>query len=295
MQHAGETAVQRRLGVPLAQWGSARVGAEIPAVAVDFLAAQPMAVIGARDDGGSMWATLLTGAPGFLHVDGPSTIVSDSVPDGLNPLGAAFDGERAVGMLAIELASRRRMRVNGHAVREGEALVIRPEQVYANCPKYIQTREPVGDASSPRHPRRATGAALTARQQAFISAADTFFIATQADPMGADVSHRGGNPGFVTVTAPQALSWPEYAGNKMYMTLGNLELDSRAGLLFVDWATGAALHLTGRAVVDWSPERAAAQAGAQQTVDFTVEQVVEIEQASSLHWRFGDYSKFNPA
>lgn len=294
MEHAGETAVQRRLGVPLAQWGSARVGADIPPVAADFLAEQSMAVIGARDDGGAMWATLLTGTPGFLRVEGPATIVSNSVPHEFDPLAAAFEQQREVGMLAIDLATRRRMRVNGHAVREGDTLVIRPDQVYANCPKYIQAREAVGDASEPHQPRRSSGVALTDRQRQFIAEADTFFVATQADPMGADVSHRGGNPGFVTVTAPQSLSWPEYAGNKMYMTLGNLVLDARAGLLFVDWESGDALHLTGRATVDWSARRAATQAGAQQTVDFVVEQVVQIEQETALQWSFGGYSKFNP-
>ncbi|MGE0218051.1 pyridoxamine 5'-phosphate oxidase family protein [Mycolicibacterium sp.] len=290
MEHPGETAVQERLGVALKPWGSAQVGAAIPAVAARFLGDQSMAIIGARDDAGSMWATVLAGPPGFLHVEHGATVVADALPGELDPLAGAFEQQRVLGMLVIDLGTRRRMRVNGRARRVGEALAIDPDQVYANCPKYIQLREET-DGAAPTRPTVSVTERLSPAQQRLVARADTLFIATQADPQGADVSHRGGLPGFVTATA-DTLSWPEYTGNKMYMTLGNLELDGRAALLFIDWDTGGVLHLTGRARPDWDTQRAG---GALATVDFGIERVVAVEHRLPLRWSFGGYSKFNPA
>ena len=85
-------------------------------------------------------------------------------------------------------------------------------------------------------------AALSPDQRAWITAADTFFVATHAAGLGADVSHRGGHPGFVSVTDEGRLTWPDYPGNSMYMTLGNLELEPRAGLLFLDWDRGRSFN-----------------------------------------------------
>lgn len=292
MEHAGEAAVQARAGVRVAPWGSARVGGEIPPAAAAFLAEQSMVVIGTAADDGAMWASALTGPAGFVTAPDDATVLVDRLPGQHDPLAGVFDVERDVGLIAIDLATRRRMRVNGRGHRSGGRLEIRTEQVYANCPKYIQAREPVVAEPGPTTVRR--GEQLTAEQQQLISRADTFFVATRADRVGADVSHRGGNPGFVAVTDARRLSWPEYSGNLMYMTLGNLELDPRCGLLFPDWDTGATLHLTGRARVDWDARRAGATAGAQQVVDLEIEQVVQVDGASPLRWTFGGYSRFNP-
>jgi hypothetical protein len=120
---------------------------------------------------------------------------------------------------------------------------------------------------------------LTDEQRGWIAAADTFFVTSHAAGVGVDTSHRGGNPGFVTVTGHRRLSWPDYVGNSMYMTLGNLELDPRCGLLFLDW----------------DPDRVAATPGAQRMVDFEVDQVVQIDEASPLRWSLGTYSRANPS
>ncbi|GGS56882.1 pyridoxamine 5'-phosphate oxidase family protein [Actinokineospora fastidiosa] len=291
MHHPGEIELQRRVGMTRA-WGSGRVGADIPPVAADFLAAQRLVVIGAADDDGAVWAGPLAGPPGFARASGSRTVVVDREPVDHDPLGALFATERDIGMLAIEPASRRRMRINGRARQSGGALVLHTEQVYANCPKYIQTRTVV-DGDDPPATTVRTSTSLDADQRAWITAADTFFIATRAPGLGADCSHRGGGPGFVTV-AGDRLTWPDYVGNSMFMTLGNLELDPRAGLLFLDWERGATLQLTGRARADWDGERAAAVPGAQRMVDFDVERVVQIAGLALPRWVFGAYSKFNP-
>ncbi|MFC4334325.1 pyridoxamine 5'-phosphate oxidase family protein [Salininema proteolyticum] len=294
MHHEGEIAVQERAGVAKVL-GSARVGAAIPPVAADFLERQRLVVIGAADDDGALWASALSGPAGFVAADGDRTVVADRYPVGGDPLARLFETGRDVGMIAIEPSTRRRMRINGTAVRTGECLVVHTEQVYSNCPKYIQARTPDDGPGVGTVPGSAqTSSTLTAAQERWIAQADTFFIATAAPGLGADASHRGGNPGFVAVTGSGGLSWPDYVGNSMYMTLGNLELDPRCGLLFLDWERGRALHLTGQARVDWDPDRAAAVPGAQRMVDFALDRAVQIDGALPTRWSFEEYSKFNP-
>ncbi|WP_157253759.1 pyridoxamine 5'-phosphate oxidase family protein [Nonomuraea typhae] len=274
--HPGEVAAQRRTGVtkPL---GSARARAEIPEVAQEFLRRQRMLVIGTAGHDGTTRAGLLTGAPGFIEPLGPATLAVHAAPP--------FDLGEEIGTLAIEPWSRRRMRVNGRVRREAGRLVIESDQAIANCPKYIQAREIA--AVVPGAARRtAEGTHLTEGQQSWVAAADTFFIATRADGQGADVSHRGGPPGFVQVLGPRRLRWADYTGNFMFLTLGNLELEPAAGLLFVDWEHGHTLRVGGRATVDWEGER--------RTIDFAVEEVAETTGDSPLRWRFLEPSPFNP-
>ncbi|MEU8247923.1 pyridoxamine 5'-phosphate oxidase family protein [Nonomuraea sp. NPDC048916] len=294
MFHEGERAVRRRAGLTVDGWGSAGVGNVIPPVAAEFLSRQPMMVIAAAGDSGAVWASVLTGPPGFITTPDDRTIIADGLPGDGDPLAGRFATERDIGMLAIEPASRRRMRVNGRARMDGDRLSVRTEQVYSNCPKYIQTRTVTEDA----HPVNRTAHVTrepTPAQRRWITAADTFFIATQVAGLGADASHRGGNPGFVTLTGDRRLTWPDYTGNSMYMTLGNLDLDPRCGLLFLDWEAGHTMQLTGRARVDWDPDRAATVPGAHRLVDFDIEQVVQVTDALPQRWSFGKYSRFNPA
>ncbi|WP_344585277.1 pyridoxamine 5'-phosphate oxidase family protein [Nonomuraea roseoviolacea] len=294
MLHPGERAVQRRTGVTADRLGSAGVRAAIPPVAAEFLRHQRLAVIAAADDTGAAWVSVLTGPPGFVAAADDRTVVADRLPGAGDPLAGLFDAERQVGMLLIEPSSRRRMRVNGRARRDGSRLLVRTEQVYSNCPKYLQTRTYTEDAPAADRTALVTEE-LTAGQQRWIGAADTFFVGTYAPGLGADASHRGGNPGFVTVTDGRRLTWPDYAGNSMYMTLGNLELEPRCGLLFPDWEHGRTLLVTGRARVDWDPERAAEVPGARRLIDFDVDRVVQIAGGIPQRWSFGAYSRFNPA
>lgn len=294
MLHRGEHAVQRRAGLTVDGWGSAGVGATIPPVAAEFLSMQRLVVLAAADEAGAAWTGVLTGPPGFATAPDERTVVMDRLPGAGDPLADLFDEERQVGMLVIEPAARRRMRVNGRARRQGHRLQVRTEQVYSNCPKYLQTRAYTDDSPSARGSAQVTSE-LTAEQQRWIAVADTFFIGTYAQGLGADASHRGGNPGFVTVTDSRRLSWPDYVGNSMYMTLGNLELEPRCGLLFLDWDNGHTLHLTGRARVDWDPDRAATVPGAQRVVDFEVDKAIQVAGAVPQRWSFGKYSRFNPA
>ncbi|SEH02793.1 hypothetical protein SAMN05444920_13015 [Nonomuraea solani] len=282
-RHPGEVAVQRRLGVRQEDHGSSRTRPEIPEVAAAFLRAQRLIVTGAADDLGRVWAGALTGPAGFAAPEDDRTIVLHALPAAGDPLHGLFTRERDLGLLAIEAHTRRRMRVNGTAVQAGDSLVVWTEQVYANCPKYIQTREPTSAAGPPAGLGR--GTELTERHRDWIGAADTFFIATRAEGHGADVSHRGGNPGFVRVTGPRTLEFADYPGNAMYMTLGNLELDPAAGLLFADWERGETLQLTGRARVEWGDPR---------VVRFELDECVHLSGTVPAGWTAPGYHRFNP-
>ncbi len=216
-------------------------------------------------------------------------------PAEADPLAAALARPAEVGTVALDPAARRRMRVNGRSAPDGRGgLVIAAEQVYANCPKYIQRRHPL-DRPGAGAPRRvAAGPLLSTAQQLLLSTADTFFVATAGPDGRTDASHRGGNPGFLRVLGPDRLRWPDYAGNNMFMTLGNLEFDPRAGLLVPDWETGGALLVTGEARTDWSDPAAAGLPGAERVVDLTVTGVVELADATPLSWTEPEYSPANP-
>ena len=226
----------------------------------------PFIVVGAVDDAGDAWATLATGAPGFLTSPDARTLRFDTARDPNDPADAGLGDGAAVGLLGIELHSRRRNRMNGHIRRSsGDGFDVRVEHSFGNCPQYIQQRSLVfakGEDQTAPVPIRSER--LEAVDRATIAAADTFFVASYVDREGAerqvDVSHRGGKAGFVRIETDGTLTIPDFAGNLHFNTLGNFLLNPRAGLLFADFATGDILQLSGEAeVVLESPEIAAFQ------------------------------------
>ncbi|WP_441251116.1 pyridoxamine 5'-phosphate oxidase family protein [Kitasatospora sp. McL0602] len=287
--HHGERAVQLRTGQQARADHAARaIGRTIPPVAARFLAERRMLVVAAADRSGRLWATQLTGPAGFLHAADPHTLAVASRPAAGDPLADALTGTAEVGTIALDPAGRRRMRLNGVATPDGHGgLTVAADEVYANCPKYIQRRSPLD--TPPADARVvSSGTGLSLGQRLTAATADTFFFAT-ADPDGkVDASHRGGNPGFLSAPAPDRLRWADYPGNSMFMSLGNLTVNPAAALLLPDWETGSALLVSGRAEVDWaSPEGGRA-------VEFSVERVVEIAHATALTWTEPEFSPANP-
>ncbi|RKT74600.1 hypothetical protein DFJ66_7963 [Saccharothrix variisporea] len=293
MPHAGEQEMQRKAGEGGPHWGSPMFDGDIPPGFRAFMAAQRLVAISGEDADERVWCTVLSGPPGFVDAVDERTVVLHAVPPDGDPLAEAFREPRDIGVVVMSPETARRVRVNGKATRDGDRLVVRTEQVLGNCPKYLQVRDVTAVVADPPGPAR-VGAALTPAQRAWVESADTFFIGSRSPADGADASHRGGLPGFVTASAPDRLSWPDYPGNSFFMTLGNIELNPKAGLVFLDWATGSTLQVTGRCGVDWRARRAAALPGAQRVVDFHVERVVQIDGASPLRWSAPRYSRFNP-
>jgi len=294
--HEGEEAVQARAGV---QAESRRLGRgisrAIPDGAESFLEAQRMAVVAGVDDGGRVWASLVTGGPGFITAPDSRTLHLSATLPGRDPLGEALREGRWLGVLVFDPERRRRLRVNGRVagVRPG-SIEVRTEEVFGNCPKYIQARAPEPDTERPREGLVRRGDSLDLEQRLAIERADTFFIASVHAGAGADASHRGGQPGFVRVLDERRLRIPDYAGNNMFQTLGNIAVDQRVGLLFVDFERGTTLQLSGRARILWEPADYADLKGANRAVEVEIDHVVEITGQGPLGWRFVEYSPFNP-
>lgn len=251
--HAGELALQDATGVTsrMERVGRRMIRDHLPEQHRAFYPQLPFLVVGAVDDRGDPWAGLWTGPPGFLASPSPAELViRGPLPD--DPVSRGLLPGAAVGLLGIELSTRRRNRLNGTLTRLGpDGATVRVRHAFGNCPRFIHPRTLV--AREPEPGDAYTEESLTADLAAWIRGADTFFVASYVDlPDGerqVDVSHRGGEPGFVHISADGLLTIPDYAGNDLYNTLGNLVANPRAGLLFVDWRTGDVLQLVGDARV----------------------------------------------
>ncbi|MGV9554762.1 pyridoxamine 5'-phosphate oxidase family protein [Streptomyces sp. NPDC003401] len=289
LYHAGSRTFQDRLGVRgLADHVGRSVGERIRFAAAAFLELQPQLVLGAADPAsGEVWASVVAGTPGFVRVTGPRRISVAGGPPPTDPLATALATPGTpVGTIALDPRTRRRMRLDGRLRSAPHGFGVEADRVFANCPKYLQRRqayETVPDRL-PGPPRHGTG--LTPEQAGFVAASDTFFLASVREG-GADASHRGGNPGFVRVLSPGELAWRDYPGNAMFLSLGNLEADPRAGLLLLDWTTGRTLQLTGRARTEFGSD-------GERTVRFTVTRAVDTPAALPLRWSAPEYSPANP-
>jgi len=256
--HAGELAVQERAGVRerVAELGPRLVRTHLSEPHRELLAALPMLLVGSVDAHGRPWASALFGTPGFVFTPDARRLRVDALPDPGDPLHDHLAARAPLGLLGIEPATRRRNRANGRVVEldsGGFALAI--EQSFGNCPQYIEARAPLRGVwlSSPAPATRANGPVLDATARALITSSNTFFIASAAAG-GVDVSHRGGAAGFVHVETDavgSVLSVPDYRGNNLFNTLGNIAANPRAGLLFIDWSTGDLLHLACDAEIVW--------------------------------------------
>jgi hypothetical protein len=311
--HAGELEVQQRAGV---ERMASRIGGSIhtgiPRAAEEFLAQRLWVVLATTDARGRPWASVLSGSPGFVRVlhrgnggtstpafsappASPALVRLEAAPSPSDPLATNLATTEFVGLLAIDLATRRRMRLNARLEPDASGgILLRADQVYSNCPKYIQRRVESGGASRQDAVEVHRASALSGAQRQWVAAADTFFIATVNPGEGADASHRGGAPGFVRVEGDR-LIWPDYPGNMMFNTLGNIAAYPRAGLLFPDFGTGSALQVTGRASIDWDSARAADVPGAERLVELIVEEVVEVRGALPGRLELVEYSPHLPA
>ncbi len=156
------------------------------------------------------------------------------------------------------------------AVRDDKGFTVTVEQSFGNCPRYIQVRglDPAGPAEPAAVAWR--GNALDAAASALLRRADTLFIASHYRAPsgegdggeGVDVSHRGGRPGFIRIHDARTLIFPDFNGNNLFNTIGNLLANPRAGILVPDFSDGTVLHVSGDAEVIWDGEEVQAFAGA---------------------------------
>lgn len=293
--HAGEIALQQTAGVAerMSEIGQRVMRDHLIDQHRDFYPQLPFIVLGSVDATGDVWATLRAARPGFLHSPDIHTLSVDLARDPADPADAGMEDGDAIGMLGIELHTRRRNRLNGLIRRHGnDGFDVVVGQAYGNCPKYIQLR----DFAFTRDPSEQTDlpavhlAELDTRAKEIITRADTFFVASYVDRENGrrqvDVSHRGGNAGFVRIGGDGVLTIPDFAGNLFFNTLGNIVLNPKAGLVFADFDTGELLQLTGEAeIILDSPETSVFQ-GAERLWRFTPRKIVRRPGALPLRWKF---------
>ncbi|MER0043453.1 pyridoxamine 5'-phosphate oxidase family protein [Pseudomonas sp. MGal98] len=289
--HPGETFIQEKLGVAerMAAVGKRVVRNFMPDQHRDFYAQLPFIVLGSVDEQGDAWAGMLEGQAGFMTSPTPTTLDIAARPNSGDPAGQGMAEGAAIGLLGIELHSRRRNRMNGVLAAVGKGLRVAVEQSFGNCPRYIQQRDFsfARDPATPFVGDVVELSALDAPARALIEGADTFFVATYADVEGqrqVDVSHRGGNSGFVRVEADGTLTIPDFNGNLFFSTLGNIVLNGKAGLLFMDFATGDVLQLSGEAEVIFDSAEIGAFQGAERLWAFRARRIVRRPGATALRW-----------
>ncbi|KAF3883849.1 MULTISPECIES: pyridoxamine 5'-phosphate oxidase family protein [Nostocales] len=296
--HSGEIAIQNKAGVrEEAQRLCQTIGNLIKPAAQEFLKNQQLAVASTVNAKGRVWASLLTGDSSFVRVLSEQTIEIHPTFLTRDLLTQNLASHNTIGLLVIDFANRRRLRLNGKATLQSDGKIyVELKQVFFNCPKYIQLRHiETKLAESLKQPEILTRDVLSQTDESWITQADTFFIASYHPEFGNDASHRGGCPGFVRVINSHKLLFPDYAGNNMFQTFGNLQVNPHAGLLFVNFESGHTLQLTGQAKVIWDAEKLSEFAGAKRLVEFEIEQVLESRNACPFRWKFGEYSPVNPS
>jgi len=293
--HEGEKFIQAKLGVVerMDIVGRRVVRDFLPDQHRDFYAQLPFIVLGSVDAAGDPWATFLEGRPGFMSSPSRTALDIGARPHPLDPAAAGMQDRAPVGLLGMEMHTRRRNRMNGFLAHTEGGLRVDVDQSFGNCPRYIQLRE-FGFERDPVAPFSGEAeqlAALDPAARALIAGADAFFVASYADRgerRQVDVSHRGGKAGFVRIGDDGLLTIPDFDGNLFFNTLGNIVLNGKAGLLFVDYASGDMLQMSGDAAVVFDSPEIAAYQGAERLWTFKPRRIVRRPAGLALRWTFRD-------
>lgn len=296
--HAGELAIQDRLGVRerVDRQGRLMIREYLTTQHQQFFSQLSYLIIGTVDESDNPWSSIVVGEPGFIKVISDRKLQIDASILTGDPLAVTLKEGADIGLLGIELHTRRRNRVNGIVTKvERDRFEVEVRQTFGNCPQYIQARTFVRERSSDL-PQIESIVSLSRWENDSIANADTFFIATAYQDSsgginkGVDVSHRGGKPGFIKVNDKQTLTIPDFSGNNHFNTIGNLELNPRAGLLFVDFANKSLLYLTGTTEIIWSGKEVNSFVGAERLIRFYLKQGYRVRDSLPLSWSNPEFS-----
>jgi len=293
--HSGELYLQKQSGV------EAKADKLAKMMVVDFLSEQQQQFypllntifVASVDTQDKPWASIIMGAPGFLTVPDHKHLKINAQPLAGDCLIDNIKHNQYLGFLGLEYHSRRRNRIAGELIEHNDqGLLIKVQQAFGNCPKYIQARKAIVSNNSNHHPDNDVEefSQMNDACKELIEQADTFFIASyhpDAEQKGADISHRGGKPGFVSIENNDTLAFDDYRGNNMYMTLGNLYTHPHAGLLFINYETGDLWQLQADAeIIETFNETNTRK------IQLTIKQVRKLSSALSIEWNFLEYSPY---
>jgi predicted pyridoxine 5'-phosphate oxidase superfamily flavin-nucleotide-binding protein len=297
--HRGERVIQERAGeTSLADRNAVVLADTVISGARPFIGKQSMVVLGSVDEHGGVWSSIIFGKPGFVHTETGKSIVLEASAgqrDDTDPFWRNIEANQSIGMLFIELGSRRRYRVNGSLIdNRGDAIEVGVIEAYPNCPKYIQRRN-LRDLGAISLPVRMTqGTRVEGDLGAIVHQADTLFVASYHPKFGADVSHRGGSPGYLNILNENTLRIPDYPGNCLYNTFGNFEVNPHAGLCIPDFPGNRVLQLSGEATLHWDmPDPAGQTGGTLRFWDFKIDRWLLRDTPQRLEWEYLDASPFN--
>lgn len=299
--HEGELAVQERLGVreKIDKQGRRAVRRYLTPQHREFFPMLPYVFIASVDADGKPWASMLVGQPGFVNPTSDVTVAIKARPLFGDPLNLTLVRGAEVALLGVQFHTRRRNRMIGSvAAVERDGFTMNVRQTLGICPQYIQDRQLAFErdplAPEPRPVHRSDRLDEAARS--IIARADTYFVASvsprSADDIafGADISHRGGRPGFVRIDDDGTLTAPEFVGNFIFNTAGNWQIDNHAGLMFIDFERGDMLYIAARAEIVWDGPEVQAFTGAQRLFRYHIDEAVRVEASLPARFTAPNYS-----
>lgn len=298
--HEGELAIQARLGVQdrMDKQGRRVIRDFLPDQHRQFFTQLPYVIVGSVDADQRPWASVLVGEPGFISSPSDRTLHIAAQTLFGDPLAQQLVPGAEVGILGIELPTRRRNRINGVITSvDSQGFEVAVQQSFGNCPQYIQARQSILNDFNISDPKPVYALTeLGVEERSLIARADTFFITTayQFDSLvsGVDVSHRGGQPGFIKIENAKTFVVPDFSGNNHFNTFGNLALNPRAGLLFIDFQQGDLVYLTGTAEVLWDSCDRHLYPGAERLLRFSLDKGYRVVGSLPLRWSEPEVSPF---
>ncbi|KAH7397784.1 oxidoreductase-like protein [Cadophora sp. MPI-SDFR-AT-0126] len=315
--HAGEQEMHKLLRVPVQDNPTQPY---LTPQASNSLIRSPLIALGTLDEEGRPWTTLWGGEAGFARAIAQGIIgVRTTVDREYDPvlkvlLGDKADGEvvqvqgtgKMVSGLTINLETRKRVKLYGRmvagalaATEEGIGevqLVVKIEQSLGNCPKYLNKKQIVPHIPQPE----LVSSNLLLPQAAvdLLAKADLFFISSSNHESDMDCNHRGGPPGFVRVLSNTegevTLVYPEYSGNRLYQTLGNLRTTPRAGLVIPNFETGDVLYVTGTTEILIGKDATDLISHTNLAVKIKVEATRFVSDGLAFRGHDGEFSPYNP-
>ncbi|KAF1925071.1 uncharacterized protein M421DRAFT_70768 [Didymella exigua CBS 183.55] len=291
----------------------------------------PLLAFGTLDNEARPWTALWGGAPGFSGPIGDDFVGTRTLVDGkYDPVVQALvgggekgemvrpEGEgKMISGLALDLVTRKRVKLAGKMaagslrsveveVEEGAEspadapptqdqiqLVTEIEQSMGNCPKYMNQYEIHPALLAPSV--LSSGPSLSPEAASLVERADMLFLSTSG---GADMdtNHRGGAPGFIRTISASRIVYPEYSGNRLYQSLGNLQLNPLIGVTIPDFETGNVLYTTGRASILIGPDAEKMIPGINLAVDITLTETRLVKHGLAFRGtlRPNGHSPYNP-
>lgn len=291
--HAGEVEIHAEWGVDTEAYEQQSRQMMLPQINPqehELISKLSFSFAGTTDLSGRPWASpLFGGDEPLFNILSPTTMTIAGQPGRGDPFLRNIADTNELSVVFFDTSTRRRAKSIGRGtVDESGRVVYEMTRLFGICPKYIFQREHTPSTAPADNPSESRSQLLDEDRKQ-LGQTDTIFFASHS-PHGADVTHRGGSPGFVQILDDATLEIPDYLGNGMFNTLGNLRLDGRLAVTTVDLSSGRTLQLTGRAemkateLLPPEPER---------SVVFSIEQV-QISWAPVGQWVDVGPSRYTP-